>query len=132
MNKVRIISDEEELIKAGKSVRIGKTRCFVNNVEIPMVISADFHASVDEVPEFKFKVVGRPDIETFGMVTFDCSPENLSEACLIVSEELQKHKDFYKAFVVSVQTALKEIPANVEIWTNELAEKIVRRIAGEE
>lgn len=95
MNKVRIISDEEELIKAGKSVRIGKTRCFVNNVEIPMVISADFHASVDEVPEFKFKVVGRPDIETFGMVTFDFSPENLSDACLIVSEELQKHKDFY-------------------------------------
>lgn len=34
--------------------------------------------------------------------------------------------------MVSVQTALKEIPANVEIWTNELAEKIVRRIAGEE
>lgn len=132
MNKVRIISDEEELIKAGKSVRIDKTRCFVNNVEIPIVISADFHASVDEVPEFKFKVVGRPDIETFGMVTFDFSPENLSDGCLIVSEELKKHKDFYKAFVVSVQTALKEIPANVEIWTNELAEKIVRRIAGEE
>lgn len=132
MNKVRIISDEEELIKAGKSVRIDKTRCFVNNMEIPIVISADFHASVDEVPEFKFKVVGRPDIETFGMVTFDFSPENLSDGCLIVSEELQKHKDFYKAFVVSVQTALKEIPANVEIWTNELAEKIVRRIAGEE
>lgn len=132
MNKVRIISDEEELIKAGKSVRIDKTRCFVNNVEIPIIISADFHASVDEVPEFKFKVVGRPDIETFGMVTFDFSPENLSDGCLIVSEELQKHKDLYKAFVVSVQTALKEIPANVEIWTNELAEKIVRRIAGEE
>lgn len=132
MNKVRIISDEEELIKAGKSVKIDKTRCFVNNVEIPMVISADFHASVDEVPEFKFKVVGRPDIETFGMVTFDFSSENLSDSCLIVSEELQKHEDFYKAFVVSVQTALKEIPANVEIWTNELAEKIVRRIAGEE
>ena len=52
MNKVRIISDEEELIKAGKSVKIDKTRCFVNNVEIPMVISADFHASVDEVPEW--------------------------------------------------------------------------------
>ena len=70
MNKVQIISGEEEFVKAGKSVRIDKTRCFVNNVEIPMVISADFHASVDEVPEFKFKVVGRPDIETYGRVTF--------------------------------------------------------------
>lgn len=140
MNKVQIISGEEEFVKAGKSVRIDKTRCFVDNVEIPMVISADFHASVDEVPEFKFKVVGRPDIETYGRVTFTFSPENLSDACLIISEELKKHGDFYKAFVDSVLSVIKpksryigdgETEIIAEFGENYLAEEIVRRIAGE-
>lgn len=56
----------------------------------------------------------------------------LQKACQTVAEELKKHGDFYKAFVDSVQSALREVPSDVEIWTNELAEKIVRRIAGEE
>lgn len=56
----------------------------------------------------------------------------LQKACQTVAEELKKHGDFYKAFICSVQSALREVPSDAGIWTNELAEKIVRRIAGEE
>lgn len=59
-------------------------------------------------------------------------PENLSDACLIISEELKQHGDFYKSFVESVQSAIREVPEGIELWSNELAEKIVKRIAGEE
>ena len=34
--------------------------------------------------------------------------------------------------VISVLSVLKEVPDGTEIWLNELAEKIVQRIAGEE
>lgn len=130
MSKVKIISDE--CVKDGVAVTIEKTRCFVDGVEIPRVISADFHISADEVPTFKFETIGRPDINMLGQVSFDFSPENLSDACLIVSEELKKHGDFYKAFVDSVKSALREVPEGVSIQSNAVAVNIVRRIAGEE
>lgn len=133
MNRVQIISDENEYAKGGRAVKINGTRCSVNNMEIPMVVSADFHVAIDEVPAFKFETCGRPDIDVMGRVTFDFSPENLSDACLILSEELKKHSDFYKAFVASVKSALT---AGID-WTpgdlmDKKAEYIVRRIAGEE
>lgn len=54
------------------------------------------------------------------------------DACLIITEELKKHGEFYNGFIESVQSVLKELPDNEEIWTDELAEKIVKRIGGEE
>jgi len=55
---------------------------------------------------------------------------DLQTACQIIRDELLKHEDFYKTFVASVQSAIHEVPE--ECWSNELAEKIVNRISGEE
>lgn len=55
---------------------------------------------------------------------------DLQTACQIIRDELLKHEDFYKTFVASVQSAIRETPE--ECWSNELAEKIVNRISGEE
>lgn len=63
---------------------------------------------------------------------FDIKENNsdLQFACQIIKDELLKHGDFYNAFVSSVQSAIREVPE--ECWSNELAEKIVKRTSGEE
>lgn len=106
--------------------------CIVDGKKIPRVIAVDFHYANDEIPVFNFKLVGKPDIDMTGRVSFDFSPENLHDACFIVSEELKRHGDFYKSFVSSIQSVIKEMPPGEEMWSNELAEKIVKRISGEE
>lgn len=40
-------------------------------------------------------------------VKIDPSPTNLQEACLIITNELQKHGELYEAFVASVNGILK-------------------------
>lgn len=63
---------------------------------------------------------------------FDIKENNsdLQTACRVIRDELLKHEDFYKAFVASVQSAILETPSGT--WSNELAERIVKRISGEE
>lgn len=63
---------------------------------------------------------------------FDIKENNsdLQTACWIIRDELLKHGDFYKAFVISVRSAIREAPE--KCWSNELAERIVKRIGGEE
>lgn len=123
MSRVKISNEKDDWLG---------TEYWIDGNKVPRVRSVDFHVAVDEFPTFKFETLGKPDIDMPSTVVFDFSPENLSDACLIVSEELEKHGDFYKAFVESVLSVLKEEPAGTEIWLNELAEKIVQRIAGEE
>lgn len=63
---------------------------------------------------------------------FDIKGSNLDlqTSCRVIRDELLKHEDFYKSFVASVQSAIREAPQ--ECWSNELAERIVKRISGEE
>ena len=108
------------------------TEYWINGNKVPHVKAVDFHVSVDEAPTFKFETMGRPDIEMQGTLIFDFSPNNLSDACLIVSEELKKHGDFYDAFVASIYSVLTEgIQYNANHIKSE-AEQIVKRIIGEE
>lgn len=63
---------------------------------------------------------------------FDIKENNsdLQTACRIIRDELLKHEDFYRAFVASVQSVIREVPE--ECWSIELSERIVKRISGEE
>lgn len=108
------------------------TQVFVDDKKIQGVTEVNFNVAVDSVPEFIISTNGIPDIDAIGQVIIDPSPLNLKDSCIIMLEELKKHGDFYKAFICSVQSALREVPSDAGIWTNELAEKIVRRIAGDE
>lgn len=64
-------------------------------------------------------------------------PTNLQESCRIISNELQKHGEFYDAFVSCVERTLDEYDdENCVIddgyFSSTLARKIVKRISGEE
>lgn len=106
------------------------TKCIIDGKDIPNVISVDFHVGVEEIPEFTFNTVGIPDIDVMGRVEIKPSPTNINEACRIVANELKKHGEFYDTFVASVRSSILEVPEDILI--NELAEKIVKRISGEE
>lgn len=65
------------------------------------------------------------------------SPKDLQESCRIISNELQKHGEFYDAFVSCVEGKLDEFDdENCVIddgyYSPRLAEMIVKRISGEE
>lgn len=102
---------------------------FIGNKEITNVKNATFHVGADYVPTFELEIVGIPDIDVMADVEIDPSPTNLQEACTMITNELLKHGEFYNSFVASVKSAIKEAPN--EVWGNELAEKIVKRISGE-
>lgn len=116
------------------SCKVVGTECFVDGVKIPHVRAVDFHVGVNEAPVFTFETVGNPDIDMPGQVEFSFKPLNVSEACQILSQELKKHGDFYDAFVASVRSAIEEIPSDVDVfeYEQEISEKIVKRISGEE
>lgn len=119
------------------------TKYIVEGKEVRNVKSVDFHVGVKELPEFTFNTNGIPDIDVVADVTINPSPTNLREACRIIANELQKHGDFYGAFVESVASVLKSreryvgdgcfcIDIDDGMDYKGLADEIVKRISGEE
>lgn len=71
-------------------------------------------------------------LEVLGLRESD-EMNNLQKSCEIISVELKKHGDFYRAFVASVKSALIDgIQLTTEDSIDKKTEDIVRRIAGEE
>lgn len=54
----------------------------------------------------------------------------IKESCKILRKELMAHGDLYNGFVSSIQTAIEEAPNYIKNF--ELAERILKRIIGEE
>lgn len=110
------------------------TKCIIDGKSIPNVRSVDFHVGVGEIPEFTFKTNGIPDIDVMGRVVIDPSPTNLQEACSIIANELKKHGEFYDAYKNSVLSVFNEsrIAFSPYDLREEIAEKVVKRISGEE
>lgn len=117
-------------IKESTSNRRMCPKIIIGEYEPKHITSVEFNIYPGEVPEFKFGTVGIPDIDVMGRVEINPSPTNLQEACRIVANELKKHGKFYDTFVASVRSSILEVPEDILI--NELAEKIVKRISGEE
>lgn len=110
------------------------TECIIDGKSIPNVRSVDLHVGVDVVPEFTFAINGIPDIDMMGRVTINPSPTNLQEACRIIANELKKHGEFYDVYKNSVLSVFIEsrIAFSPYGLREEISEKIVKRISGEE
>ena len=90
-------------------------RVYKDGNEITRVRHIDINFDVNE---------GMADIE------FDYSPHTVKESCMILRDELLKHGDLYNAFLLSIQSALKEA-SDIE-GKKEAARIILNRIIGEE
>lgn len=116
-------------------------RCFyssnikINNFDLKFVKSIDFHIDDEKIiPKINICIDGIPDIDVMADVEINPSPRNLQEACLIIAHEIQKHGEFYDAYKDSVLSVFKEnrIIFAPEGLVEEIADKIVKRISGEE
>lgn len=105
-------------------------RVFVNGEKLKRVNHIDFNIDVDEAPQVNVGIVGGCDFEGMADVHFDYSPYTVKEACKILREEIMKHSDLYDGFISSIQTAIEEAPNYIK--NRELAERILKRIIGEE
>lgn len=56
---------------------------------------------------------------------------NVQQAANVLTDELRKHGDLYKAFLASIESSLSEHHENSRSH-HEVAEKILKRIIGEE
>lgn len=121
MNRIQIKVDESTEYEPKVSIDGNK---------VQYVSSVNFSTLPGEIPSAIIEVLGSSDVDSFADVRFDVSPDNLQTACRIIRDELLKHEDFYKAFVASVHSAICEAPE--ECWTIEMAEKIAKRISGED
>lgn len=109
-------------------------RVFVNGEKLKRVNHIDLNIDVDEAPQVNVGIVGGCDFEGMADIHFDYSPYTVKEAFKILREELVKHDDLYSGFLSSIESSLKEqkvtgLPFQPE---SEIAEKILKRIIGEE
>lgn len=109
-------------------------RVFADGEELKRVNHIDLNIDVDEAPQVNVGIVGGCDFEGMADIHFDYSPYTVKEACKILQDELLKHGDLYNGFISSIESSLKEqkvtgLPFQPE---SEIAEKILKRIIGEE
>lgn len=109
-------------------------RVYKDGQKITRVRHIDANFDVDEIPTVNVEIVGGLDFEGMADIHFDYSPYTVKEACKILQEELLNHGDLYNGFLSSIESSLKEqkvtgLPFQPE---SEIAEKILKRIIGEE
>lgn len=109
------------------------TECLIDGKKIPRVKSVDFHVSVDEVPTFKFEMMGAPDIEMECLTQISVSPQSITDAISVLRHELLQHGEIYQGFKSSLKSALEiystcGLPFEPE---EETAEKILDFMIGE-
>ena len=109
-------------------------RVFKDGKKIERVRAINFDISAGEIPIVLVEIAGGCNFEGMADIHFDYSPYTVKEACKILRDELLKHGDLYNGFISSIESALKEqkvtaLPFQPE---SEIAEKILKRIIGEE
>lgn len=110
-------------------------RVYKDGQKISGVNHVDFNIGVGAAPEADIGIVCGLDFEGMADIHFDYSPRTVKEACKILREELLKHEDLYRAFELSMYSALKEMPKEIrmgDMCMNEAVNRILKRIIGEE
>lgn len=108
------------------------TQCEIDGKEIKGVRRVDFHVSVgEEIPYFKFKTVGIPDIEMDGEIQFQFTPKTVKEAVMVIRQEFHPQSEYFKAVVASIENRLRAaVPEHGEEFAKMLADDIARQIFG--
>ena len=107
----------------------------VDGKKINGVLGVRYEVSAGDVPEVTISKYGTNDLDiNCAYIKLDISPQNVMEAVRILRDELLKHGDFYEGFLSSIESSVKEqelqgLPFQPD---REIAEKILKRIIGEE
>lgn len=111
-------------------------RVFVDGKQIDKITHLDFQVNPMEIPSVMLNIerISGVDFEGQAEVNFLNTPFTVQNAFQILREELLKHDNLYNGFLSSIESSLKEqkvtgLPFQPE---SEIAEKILKRIIGEE
>lgn len=84
------------------------TEYYINDQKIERVKAVDFRAAVDEVPTFTFETMGAPDIDMPGDIRFSFTPQTVTEAIVVLRNELLKHDELFEGFLASIKSGILE------------------------
>lgn len=119
--RVKVVNEQESWLRA---------QYYINDHKIDKVKSVDFHVVVDEIPTFDFEMMGIPEIDMTGDVRFSFTPQTVQDAVTVLQNELMNRGDVYNGFLASIRSAIRD--CENEIYEDELAKHILKRIIGEE
>lgn len=111
-------------------------RVFIDGKQIEKITHLDFQVDPCEIPSVTLNIERMSGIDFEGQaeVNFLKTPFSVENACKILRDELLKHGDLYNEFLSNIESVLKEEKVMVIMsqTRNEIAEKILNRIIGEE
>ena len=107
-------------------------RVFIDGKQIEKITHLDFQVNPLEFPTVTLNIerMSGVDFEGQAEVNFLKDPFSAQNACKVLREEIMNRKDLFDGFVSSIQTAIEEAPNYIK--NRELAERILKRIIGEE
>ena len=107
------------------------SRVFLGDKKLERVRKITFNQSADTVPCFTFETIGLPDIEIDNAdIRFRFTPETIEDATKVIRHSFSSDKVLYDAFVSSIASALKEIPAGTGLY--DVAKTVADRVIGKE
>ena len=107
-------------------------RVFIDGKQIEKITHLNFQVNPLEIPSVTLNIERMSGIDFEGQaeVNFLKDPFTAQNACKVLREEIMKRNDLYNGFVSSIRTAIEEAPNYIK--NRELAERILKRIIGEE
>lgn len=106
-------------------------RVFVDGKQIEKITHLDFQVNPLEIPSVTLNIeqMSGVDFEGQAEVNFMNDPFTVQNACKILLDELQKHKELYNGFKASIISAINDAPNYMP--TEKVAERILNRMIGE-
>uniref|UniRef100_A0AAU8B9A3 Uncharacterized protein n=1 Tax=Dulem virus 39 TaxID=3145757 RepID=A0AAU8B9A3_9CAUD len=83
-----------------------------------------------EVPQCVLEMPCLPDLDVLANLQFQFTPQTIQEAAKVLRRSLITDSILYDAFRGSIESALREVPAGVEVSVRDLAKSIADRIIG--
>lgn len=120
--RVKIITDDD---------KFQRTRCYIDDMEVKLITGIQSVIEHGQAPIFTIETVGMPDIDMQGQVFFQFTPQTIGYAAEVLRHEFKTNPESRTALVESIESALREMPANGETWSSDLAESIANRIIGD-
>lgn len=120
------------------SIKQDELQCRYAKVELDGVRlrarSVRYEHSVDSVPVATIELLSTGDIEHIADVKFEFTAKTIKECCEVIKSQLSIDGSLKNAFIVSIESALKDNEDCIkeDCCTFELAEKILKRIVGED
>ena len=106
-------------------------KVFVDGKQIERITHLDFQIDTNEIPSVTLNIeqISGVDFEGQAEVNFMNDSFTVQNACKILLDELQKHKELYDGFKASITSAIKDTPNYTPI--EKFAERILNRMIGE-